>query len=48
MLMDFIPSTWTRTIRNIQFAKLGFEAKHNGSYWTDEKYLGLRPFGTFL
>jgi oxygen-independent coproporphyrinogen-3 oxidase len=43
MLMDFIPKQGLEQYEISNFAKLGFEAKHNGSYWTDEKYLGLGP-----
>lgn len=43
MLMDFVPSNGLEQYEISNFAKRGYEAKHNGSYWTDEKYLGLGP-----
>jgi len=43
MLMDFIPKYGLEQYEISNFAKKGFEAKHNGSYWTDEIYLGLGP-----
>ena len=43
MLMDFIPKNGLEQYEISNFAKKGYEAKHNGSYWTDEKYLGLGP-----
>ena len=43
MLMDFIPKNGLKQYEISNFAKKGYEAKHNGSYWTDEKYLGLGP-----
>ena len=43
MLMDFIPNNGLEQYEISNFAKKGYEAKHNGSYWTDEKYLGLGP-----
>lgn len=43
MLMDFIPENGLEQYEISNFAKEGFEAKHNGSYWTDDIYLGLGP-----
>ena len=43
MLMDFIPKNGLEQYEISNFAKKEYEAKHNGSYWTDEKYLGLGP-----
>lgn len=43
MLMDFVPKYGLEQYEISNFAKSGYEAKHNGSYWTDEKYLGLGP-----
>ena len=43
MLMDFIPKNGLKQYEISNFAKKGYEAKHNGKYWTDEKYLGLGP-----
>ena len=43
MLMDFIPKHGLEQYEISNFAKKGYKAKHNGSYWTDEKYLGLGP-----
>ena len=43
MLMDFIPKNGLEQYEISNFANKGYEAKHNGSYWTDEKYLGLGP-----
>ena len=43
MLMDFIPNNGLEQYEISNYAKEGFESKHNGSYWTDEKYLGLGP-----
>ena len=41
--MDFIPENGLEQYEISNFAKEGFEAKHNGSYWTDDIYLGLGP-----
>ena len=43
ILMDFVPKYGLEQYEISNFAKIGYEAKHNGSYWTDEKYLGLGP-----
>ena len=43
MLMNFIPKNGLEQYEISNFAKKGFEAKHNGSYWTDDIYLGLGP-----
>ena len=43
MLMDFIPKNGLEQYEISNFAKKGYEAKHNSSYWSDEKYLGLGP-----
>lgn len=43
MLMEFIPKNGLEQYEISNFAKKGFEAKHNGSYWTDDIYLGLGP-----
>lgn len=43
MLMDFIPKNGLEQYEISNFAKESFEAKHNGSYWTDDLYLGLGP-----
>lgn len=43
MLMDYIPKNGLEQYEISNFAKEGYQAKHNGSYWTDEKYLGLGP-----
>lgn len=43
MLMDFIPKHGLEQYEISNFAKKGYEAKHNGSYWTDDIYLGLGP-----
>lgn len=42
-LMDFMPKYGWEQYEISNFAKVGFEAKHNGSYWKDEKYLGIGP-----
>ncbi len=43
MLMEFIPKNGLEQYEISNFAKEGFEAKHNGSYWSDDIYLGLGP-----
>ena len=43
MLMDFIPQNGLEQYEISNFAMPGFEAIHNGSYWTDNLYLGLGP-----
>jgi oxygen-independent coproporphyrinogen-3 oxidase len=43
MLMEFIPKNGLEQYEISNFAKKGFEAKHNGSYWSDDIYLGLGP-----
>ena len=43
MLMDFIPQHGLEQYEISNFAMPGFEAIHNGSYWTDNLYLGLGP-----
>ena len=43
MLMNFMPENGLEQYEISNFAKKGFEAKHNGSYWTDDIYLGLGP-----
>ena len=42
-LMDFMPKNGLHQYEISNFSKPGFEAIHNGSYWSDEIYLGIGP-----
>lgn len=42
-LMDYIPNNGLQQYEISNFSKPGFEALHNGSYWSDEIYLGIGP-----
>ena len=43
MLMNFMPKQGLEQYEISNFSKKGFQAKHNGSYWNEEPYLGLGP-----
>jgi len=43
ILMDFMPTQGLEQYEISNFSKPGYEAKHNGSYWNEEPYLGLGP-----
>lgn len=42
-LMDFMPAIELQQYEISNFAKKGFESKHNSSYWKGEKYIGIGP-----
>lgn len=43
MAIEQLTKTGLRQYEVSNFAKPGFESKHNGAYWSGEKYIGIGP-----